>query len=166
MLKKFIVTGLILGSIVIYSCTKDKGALPTTPLTDELLLSWAKDTTGKFLYTSGSGSIMFTSDNIHGARPYKLRMNKKAFDACTSGGKLPTGATFPDSSMLVKELRNTGTDNVIDQFAILYKHNGNWKWVEYKPDGTMQQKIADDASFCTSCHISNRDNVFTFDVHP
>lgn len=163
MLKKIFVLGLISSCIIIYSCSKDKGALPTTPLTDELLLTWAKDTAGKSFYANGSGVSTFTSDAAHGSRPYGLRMNKKAFDACTAAGKLPTGATFPDSSMLVKELRNNG---VIEQYAILYKHNGAWKWAEYKPDGTMQQKITDDSNVCTSCHISNRDNVMTFDVHP
>ncbi|MFL5752935.1 MAG: cytochrome P460 family protein [Bacteroidia bacterium] len=165
MLKKLIVTGSILFAIIVYSCTKDKGAISGSVLTDDLLITMAKDTSGKFLYANGAGATTFTSDPAHNSRPYSLRMNKKAHDACTAGGKLPNGATFPDSSMLVKELRNS-VSNLVEQYAVIYKMNGSWKWGEYKPDGSVDKKITDDSNFCTSCHTSTRDNVWTFDVHP
>lgn len=161
-----VIATLIIIVSFIYSCTKDVGALPAGPVfNDSTLFVLASSPSGKFTWKNSTNDSVFTSAAAHSSVPYKLLMNKKAKDVCTDNGKLPVNAIFPDSSMLVKQIYNAGQTQ-INQYVVMYKLNGNWKWAKYSPGGSTIFSINQDASVCIGCHTSTRDRAWTFDSHP
>lgn len=111
---------------------------------------------------SGAGS------SPHGS--FKLKFNGIAVAALGADGKLHTGATFPNGSVIVKEVY---TDGVPSLYVVMKKDSEskfqgeNWVWGEYKLDGTTVYSVADKGASCISCHSTgtNRDFVKSFDLH-
>lgn len=163
---RFYLLSLVFLLIIFSQCTKDKGKV-SDGFNDAYLYTIAKDTTGKFSYKDASNLSEFNSVvGDHGNKPYTLYMNKKANDACTASGKLPSGGTFPDSSLLVKYLK-TSAGGPLDQLIVMYKRKGSWVWAEYKPNGDVIWSYKQDAALCLGCHTATpRDHTATFDVHP
>ena len=167
---KHIITITLIVCALFYACTKDIGSLPKVELTDELLFTMVKNTTGQYCYKAANNDTTFVSTNTFGGHPgetYSLRVNKKAFDAMTASGKLPDNGIFPDSSLLVKKLY-TSFPNQVDQYAVIFKDNGAWKWAKYTSTGDVIQSFKSaDASNCQDCHpTGTKDHVNTFGEHP
>jgi hypothetical protein len=86
----------------------------------------------------------------------RVSMNAKALSALVSD-TLPEGASFPDSSIIFKEVRGSST---IFFYAVMYKDSDNplaangWLWGEYRangldfPNGSIQNRGAN----CVGCH--------------
>ncbi len=169
----FYITLALITAGTIISCAKDRATPDTSAsaLTDAKLYDLAKDTTDYYYYADGSSATQFlttsNSSPFHGNIYYELKMNKTAKDACTSGGKLPASGTFPDSSLVVKQIHASPTGPVTE-YAVLYKLKGSWNWARYSPAGDVLFSINGDANAnCISCHQpSSRDFVRTFDEHP
>jgi hypothetical protein len=154
-------------SFVLFSCRKDK-ATPDTSFTNEKFFGFIKDSATASYYKNGTEfTTSSTSQFFHGSVFYKLRMNTTAFNACTDGGKLPAGSSFPDSSLLIKEIR-AAAGGSISEFAAMYKLNGSWNWARFKPSGEVLFGIDDDeVATCVGCHQpQSRDLVRSFDEHP
>jgi hypothetical protein len=85
----------------------------------------------------------------------RVRMNPAAF-SILQDGRLPTGAMFPDGSILLKEIISGGTTTL---YAMIYKDRTNplaasgWLWAEYQPGGTVVFSISERGSGCVSCHM-------------
>lgn len=85
----------------------------------------------------------------------RVSLNATAADALQNG-KLPAGSTFPDGSVIFKEVL-TGS-RTLDVYAIMYKDRTNtlagngWLWAEYRASGSVVFSIANRGSACTSCH--------------
>jgi hypothetical protein len=152
--------------ISVCSCTKDKG-VNSGGFSDEYLYKISKDTTDKYVYKDNTNISEFNSFvPDHGNKPYSLFMNRKAYDACTDGGKLPSGGSFPDSSLLVKYLKNA-TGGTLNQLVVMYKRKGTWVWAEYDPSGGVLWSYKQEAALCLTCHTATpRDYTQTFDAHP
>jgi hypothetical protein len=83
-------------------------------------------------------------------------MNAKALTALVSD-TLPDDASFPDSSIIFKEVRGSNTTFF---YAVMYKDTDNplaangWLWGEYRangldfPNGSIQHRGAN----CVGCH--------------
>ncbi|MBC7864061.1 MAG: hypothetical protein IAF38_13880 [Bacteroidia bacterium] len=169
-MKKYILSlsVFIVSAIIIFSCRKDVGTLDTTFTDAKFFALIQGDTIGGGYYKDASNNSTFTSDAAHGAKPYKLRLNKKGFLALTNAGKLPNGGSFPDSSLVVKELHSSVITDPIANYGALYKLNGTWNWAKFTASGTVVFGIHDNSTTdCKSCHSANpNDYVLTFAVHP
>src|SRR5262249_46022142 len=76
--------------------------------------------------------------------------------AALQNGRLPRGTTFPDGSVIFKEvLSNSRSASV---YAVMYKDRANdnagngWLWAEYRPDGRVDYSMTNSGSACTGCH--------------
>lgn len=84
----------------------------------------------------------------------RVSLNGKALGALQDG-QLQGGSTFPDGSVILKEVRINGS---ADLLAIVYKEshnplsNGGWLWAELRPDGTVAYSIRNRGDGCISCH--------------
>ncbi|MCD6065569.1 MAG: Cytochrome [Bacteroidetes bacterium] len=166
---KYIVTIFFTAVILLYACTKDVGILPqAAQMTDSTLFAMVTTTTTQYSYKATNGDSVFTSNSFGGhTGQYSLRINKKAFDAMTAAGKLPDNGTFPDSSLLVKKMY-TSFPSQVDQYAVMYKENGAWRWAKYGAGGNVIQSFKSASeSDCIGCHAANtKDRVQTFGEHP
>jgi len=66
---------------------------------------------------------------------------------------------FPDGTVIVKQVLEAGLVAVMQKVAGSDPKHGDWKWIEYRPDGT----IAGEDSLCWGCHLQaeGSDWVFT-----
>jgi hypothetical protein len=164
----FCCLSLVLVALLLFSCRKDKGAVDTTFSDIKFFQTIGSDTIGDGYYSDATANSVFTADAFHGSRIYKLRLNAKGMAALTAGGKLPNGGSFPDSTLLVKELHSGTISSPIDEYSALYKLNGAWNWARFGASGSIIFSINGDANTnCVSCHsFMARDYVRTFDAHP
>ena len=145
----------------IFSCTSEV-AFPEGQINDVTLYQKSIDTTGRVYYQNGT-ILAPAGGSPHGN--FKLRFNPKAASALDGTLELPTGQTFPDSSLLVKEALDA--NNNLAVLAVMYKYKGSWIWAEYGPTGNTLFSFTQNGSSCIPCHSggANRDLVRTFDVH-
>ena len=106
---------------------------------------------------TGSDGIL-TASSAH--QPLiRVRMNAVAA-AALQNGRLPSGTTFPDGSVIFKEVLSTS--RLPDVFAVMYKDRSNanagngWLWAEYRPSGDVVFSMTNRGSACTSCHSLDR----------
>jgi hypothetical protein len=85
----------------------------------------------------------------------RVRMNAQAAGVLQNG-RLPSGARFPDGSVLFKEIITSAGDASL--YAVMYKNRdhslaGNgWLWAEYRTNGSTAYSISNRGSACTGCH--------------
>ena len=113
-------------------------------------------------YTSFPGLAGNTSGILSGSSAHvpriRVSMNATAFGVLQNG-RLPSGATFPDGSIILKEVLDNGVASV---YAVMRKDPGNalagngWLWAEYRPDGGTVFALANRGNVCTSCHSLNQ----------
>ena len=147
------------------SCTYNE--LPGDSIdTDESLFYQLQET--GYSYYQGGQVLSPASASPHGN--FRLRFNEIAWNALDASGKLPNNASFPEGSVIVKEVI---TGNAITVLAVIKKSRSDvnsangWLWAELSPTGDAYFSINNRGSGCTSCHgdTPNRDFVRTFDLH-
>jgi hypothetical protein len=163
MKKKSLVLLSFVGIILLYqACRNDK---VETNLVNEL---YEESTATGLSYFKNASLLAGVSPSPHGS--FKLKFNAIAQAALDSTGELPVGKTFPEGSLIVKDIYSGSTLSLI---AIMKKdassdYAGNgWVWVEFKPDGETEYSIEKKGEACTGCHSGtpNRDLTRTFDLH-
>ena len=99
-----------------------------------------------------------------------VRYNLRAATQLEASGKVRSGAVFPDSSIIVKELSNGTTVSV---YAVMMKVRGSsstgfdgWVWAEMGPTGVVRYSTAGRGGACSSCHSSGIDYTRMNDSHP
>ena len=159
-LKTITVLSFCLVSIwTINSCKKEKEATGT----DKELYEMAKATSG-FTWFKNSSSLLNKSSGSGHPQPFlRTRYNSVAATKLDSNGKIMTGATFPEGSLIVKELYDNST--TLGRYAILYKKSGSadadakgWVWGYINADGSVAEAASKKGSSCISCH-SQTDNI-------
>ena len=100
-----------------------------------------------------------TSGTLNGSTAHRLfvrvSMNATALGALRSG-TLPTGASFPDGSIIFKQIRDSSQTPIL--YAIEYKDRTNpfaangWLWAEIEPDGTPFISLTRKGANCIGCH--------------
>ena len=149
--------------IVVQSCKKDD------------VSSVDEDATFFQEYKNSSLTIFRESDTLVGVAPsphgsFRLYFNATAQAALGSDGNLPVGETFPEGSMIVKEIFSNGKPSLL---ALMKKDANNtlsasgWLWSEYGLDGSVVYSLGKKGAGCTGCHSggTHRDLVKTFDLH-
>lgn len=143
----------------INSCKKEKLAEGT----DKELYDLSNTNSG-FVWYKNSSSLLNKSAGSGHPQPFlRTRYNSIAAGKLDSNGKIITGTTFPEGSLIVKELYDNST--TLGRYAILYKKaesadadaNG-WVWGYINSDGTVAESASKKGESCISCH-SQADNI-------
>jgi cytochrome P460 len=126
-------------------------------------------------YTVFPNTEEFTTGTLNGSEAHRtivrVTLNARAAGALQNG-KLPSGARFPDGSIIFKELRpSTGASAT--GYAVMYKHSSNalagngWLWAQFSPSGDVGYSISNRGGMCTGCHQLEQgpqnDSVRTFE---
>ena len=123
----------------------------------------AKNTSGFVWYKNSSSLLEKSSGSAHPQSFLRTRYNSIASAKLDSEGKIQLEATFPEGSLIVKELFENSTK--IARYAILYKNSGSedadsegWVWGYINSDGKVAEPASKKGASCISCH-SQSDNI-------
>jgi hypothetical protein len=117
----------------------------------------------------------FATGRLNGSEAHnplvRVSVNPRAMSGL-SGGRLAAGATFPDGSVVFKELRSNASTPA-GAYAVMYKDGTNplagngWLWAEFNANGSTLYSISNRGAACTGCHQRERgpqnDSVRTFE---
>lgn len=147
----------------INSCKKENENEKETIEIDKELYEISKTTSGFVWYKNSSALLEKSSGSAHPQPFLRTRYNSIAASKLDSNGKIQTGTTFPEGSLIVKELHDNST--TLGRYAILYKKTGSadadakgWIWGYINADGTVAVPASKKGSSCISCH-SQADNI-------
>ncbi len=138
----------------------DQGATPppTALTTDAELFALITSTQPLTTYPLFPLVDSVTSGTLNGSTAHqplvRVRMNSTAL-AALPNGRFPAGGSFPDGSLILKEILSGGTTQI---YAVAYKDSGNplagngWLWAEYYPNGNVLFSISTRGSGCVPCH--------------
>jgi len=121
-----------------------------------------------YTYYQSGNLVAPAAQSPHGL--FRLRFNSTAFQALDAGGELPSNASFPLGSVIVKEVY---VNSILNILAVMKKAptdvnaGEGWLWAEYALDGSPVISIGGRGGSCVGCHNDspNRDLVRTFDLH-
>ena len=123
-----------------------------------------------FSWYQQNDSIKRSANASAHSKYFRVRFNTVAQAALTNNGRLPQGATFPNGSLIVKELYDSATAP-LKYLAMMYKDSSHalavngWVWLELKGDGGNYISATEKGAQCTGCHAANsRDQVRLFDL--
>lgn len=162
--KTILFIALSLAIFTLSQCSDEDAVGPDLDLYNE-----ATATSG-FTYYQGNTAIR-QSSSASGHRPYmRVRFNAIAQSALGLDGRLPSGSTFPNGSMIVKELYDNPVGPII-QYAVMKKDSLNtyagnfWLWGEYYSESSVAISVTENGVQCTSCHSTDsRDFVRVFNI--
>ena len=146
------------------------GASSTTPTAPSSTSSGIRDDAAFFRqisqtdpltrYTVFPNADEFTTGRLIGSEAHRpvIRVSLNATAASAlQNGRLASGASFPDGSIVLKEIRSSMT-TAPSLYAVMMKDRGNalagdgWLWAEYGPTGSVTFSVSNRGSVCTSCH--------------
>ncbi|HEY3249496.1 MAG TPA: cytochrome P460 family protein [Ignavibacteria bacterium] len=133
---------------------------------DKALFQWISSQ-ADYSYYRNDSTILATSKETERAHDdfMRVRLNSKALSVLDSAGKLPKDASFPDSSIIIKEIYSDKNQASPDLFAIIVKMKGDknsgkdWLWAEYTPSGETEYSVTKNGRVCVKCHRSGDDYV-------
>lgn len=162
------ITFILLFGIIalLQSCKKDNESTST----DTELFNEISSTSGYTFYVGTPGITAGKGNSPHGFE--RVRFNSIAQAALDSSGKLPSGASFPTGSIIVKDIYPSASGS-INLFAVMKKDPSNsssgsgYLWAEYNPDGSVAFSTSKKGDGCIGCHSgsSNRDLIRIFDLN-
>jgi len=143
----------------------DDGSGPPAPdgadriSTDAELLALVTQTepfAGYALFPNADSVVAGTLNGSEAHAPMvRVSLSAKAAGALVDGA-LPPGGSFPDSSIVFKEIRSGATTTF---YAVMYKDRDNplaangWVWGEFRANGSTLFSVANRGSGCVSCHM-------------
>jgi hypothetical protein len=157
--KKTIFTAFILLSAVwtMNSCKKEEKEI------DKELYELAKETSGFVWYKNTSTLLSKSSGSGHPQTSLRTRYNSTAATKLDANGKIIANATFPEGSLIVKELYENASS--LTRYAILYKKSDSpfadakgWVWGYINADGKVTEAASNKGKACISCH-NQSDNI-------
>jgi len=155
----YILFACMVFSIAFSSCNKEEEA----DMTDKELFDMAKVTVGSTWYKNSSALLNKSAGSGHSQPFLRTRYDDIASLKLSSNGKIIAGSSFPEGSLIVKELYTDAS--TLDQYAILYKQTGHknadakgWVWGYMKADGTVLYPSSNKGADCNSCHLQ-ADNI-------
>jgi len=144
--------------ISINACKKDKAEG-----TNKELFDMSKTTSGFTWYKNSSSILSKSSGSGHPQSLLRTRYNATAATMLDSSGKVMANASFPEGSLIVKELYDNATS--LSRYAILYKQTNHidadargWVWGYINEDGSVAEAASKKGSACISCHLQS-DNI-------
>ncbi|OFX27023.1 MAG: hypothetical protein A2041_10980 [Bacteroidetes bacterium GWA2_31_9b] len=141
---------------VSFSCDNEE----TNVNIDKDLYSMAKSTSG-FSWYKNSDEYLERSDSSGHSQPFlRTRYNSIAASMFDANGKILENSTFPDGSLIVKELVDANFE--LELYAILYKKYDNkytdlrgWVWGYIDADGEVIVSASEKGSGCSYCHLQS-----------
>jgi len=154
---------IILATVFIASC-KDKE--DEKAITDQVLIE--KISESEYSY--------YSTDTIQARGPHvpfiMVRFNPTAKAVLNEDNKIELGQTFPEGSIIVKEIYNTKGGDLVRQYVMMKKPNDpnaatNWIWSAYSASNAVEQSVTLKGVGCFECHsiAPHRDGVKMFDIH-
>ncbi len=162
---------LVLLSAVACSSDPLRGLTPGagSAVTDADLVRLSK-TDATWTFYKRSATPITRSSRPHPDAQALTRYNTRAATQLDAAGKVRAGASFPDSSIIVKELSDGST---IATYAAMMKLRGSssagfdgWIWAEYSPDGAVKYSTTGRGGACSDCHSQGIDYTRMNDTHP
>ena len=153
----------------ISSCVSDKEE--GTIVSDETLLNLAQNISSFTYYKNNSDTLIADVESPH--TPFiRIRFNPKASSAMNNSMDKLLASSFPDESMIVKEVYNRKGSSLV-KYVIMYKlknaaNNGSgWVWSEISSNGNAEYSALRKGDQCVNCHSANvnSDLVRTFGLH-
>jgi len=151
MFSKIIV--LSLAAFILFSCKKEK----VPDATDITLYNMSIQTSGFTWYKLSDEFLDKSAGSGHNYPFLRTRYNATAATKLDGNGQIQAGASFPEGSLIVKELINA--DFSVGRYAILYKESDNaladangWVWGYVNGDKTIAVPASDKGKACISCH--------------
>ena len=169
---------LIVASIVFAGC-KENESTPVTPaiqtvtVSDASLYMLIKSTASYTFYKNSSDTLAKNSGTSGHTEPkIRTKYNSKAATQLDAGGKVRATPSFPDSSLIVKEIINA--DGTLSYYAVMFKMStavnadagGKWVWAKIGPTGSALYSTELKGAGCTGCHASAFDFTRMNDSHP
>lgn len=140
--------------------TSPSGA-PASALRDDASMFRLVSQTDPFTrYTVLPNAEEFATGRLNGSEAHRpiIRVSFNSVAAgALQGGRLPSGATFPNGSIVFKEIKPSATA-AATLYAVMIKDTGNplvgdgWLWAEYGPSGSVTYSVNSRGGACTSCH--------------
>lgn len=145
-----------------YSCGKEDPPAPSQTggsiATDQQLFALVRTeqtVTPYALFPLADSVVAGTLNGSSAHQPMvRVTLNRTALGAL-SNGRLATGGSFPDGSVVHKEIRMNGQTTL---FVVVYKDRSNplatggWLWAEFNPAGSAAFSIGNRGNGCVSCH--------------
>ncbi len=155
----FVISIFTINLLTIHSCKHE----PLSKGTDEELYNFAKETNGYNWFKNSDKQLAKSSGTGHSQPFLRTRYNTVASAKLDANGKIISGTSFPEGSVIVKELFDNST--TIGRYAVLYKNTTHkdadakgWVWGYINADGSVAAKASDKGDACISCH-SQTDNI-------
>ena len=167
MLRRVLISLLFIACIS--SCVSDKEE--GTIVSDETLLNLAQNIASFTYYKNNSDTLIADVKSPH--TPFiRIRFNPKASSAMNNSMDKLLASSFPDESMIVKEVYNRKGSSLV-KYVIMYKlknaaNNGSgWVWSEISSNGNAEYSALRKGDQCVNCHSANvnSDLVRTFGLH-
>jgi hypothetical protein len=156
-------------ALVITACVneKEEGVV----VSDATLFDLSKNISSFSFYKNKPDTLPADSSSPHFFF-VRVRFNPKAASVMNDSLSALTAASFPDESMIVKEVYDN-KGGALQRLDIMYKlrnaaNNGlGWVWSEMNADGSVVTSAALKGDQCASCHSAgtNSDLVKTFGLH-
>ncbi len=144
---------LFISFMILGACKKGDEAEGT----DKQLYDMAKETSGFTWYKNSSALLDKSSGSGHSFPYLRTRFNIIASAQLDSVGKVMSGASFADGSLIVKELYEDAS--TLARYAVLYKSTGHadadangWVWGYINEDETVAVAASEKGSQCIGCH--------------
>lgn len=141
--------------------TSPTGTVSSSGLRDDASLFRLVSQTDPFSrYTLLPNAEEFATGRLNGSEAHRpiIRVSFNAVAASAlQGGRLPSGATFPNGSIVFKEIKPSASA-ATTLYAVMVKDAGNplagdgWLWAEYGPSGSVTYSVNSRGGACTSCH--------------
>lgn len=125
---------------------------------------------------SESGYIYYSTDTLSGMGAHvpflMVRFNPTAQGVLNQDNKIEPGQSFPEGSIIVKEMFSAKGGNLLRQYVMMKKPNDpnaalNWIWSTYSANNTVEFSVNRKGVGCFECHSipPHRDGVKLFDIH-
>lgn len=150
---------LFLSGFILISCKKDK----VLEDTDLKLYEMAEESNGFTWFKNSTDFLAKSSGTGHSQAFLRTKYNTIASTILDSTGKIIVGTSFPEGSLIVKELYNEAKK--LERYAMLYKNSGNpnaddkgWVWGYIDSDKKVVIPASDKGKSCINCH-SQSENI-------
>ena len=140
----------------LFSCSNDNQEQDNT---DKDLYEMAKQTAG-FQWYKNSDGLEAGTDSLgsqHGLPYFRARFNTEAATQLDGNGRVKEGATFPEGSLIVKELFDDTQTFAV--YAVRLKMAGHkdadakgWVWGYLNADGSVREPASNKGNACITCH--------------
>ena len=138
-------------------CKKEQSINDVGNTTDKILYDLSKSNTGFTWFKKSDALLSKSSGSAHPQSFLRTKYNAIAASKLDASGKIMSGATFPEGSLVVKELYENST--TLTRYAILYKKSDSpdadakgWVWGYTNSDGGVAEAASNKGRSCISCH--------------